>query len=312
MRLVHEEVAPAYLADSYADDLPYWVRIGAADQLILPYTLDANDMRFAISAGHPDGASWERYLTDSFDCLWREGGEGCPGMMSVGLHCRLAGRPGRAEALRRFLDHVRGHDGVWIATRAEIATHWAAAHPPRVAAPLSDRMPEIRDGMVHELPEDAFVARFGGIFEHSPWVAERAWALELGPAHHSAVGVHSALCRAFRSAGDDERLAVLRAHPDLAGKLASAGRLTAESTGEQASAGLDHLTDAERATFQRLNADYVARHGFPFIVAVKDHDKAGILAAFERRIANDTATERAEAEAQVMRIARLRLDGLDW
>ena len=312
IRLVHEEAAPSYVSDAYADDLPYWVRIGEGHQLILPYTLDANDMRFAIRAGHPDGASWERYLTDSFDCLWREGGEGRPAMMSVGLHCRLAGRPGRAEALRRFLDHVRSHEGVWIATREQIARHWAEAHPPGHAAPLSDRPIEIGGGTVPEMTRAAFVARFGGVFEHSPWVAERAWAGELGPAHHCAAGVHAALARAFRASSDAERLAVLNAHPDLAGKLAAAGRLTAESTAEQAGAGLDLLTDEERARFQELNAAYTRRHGFPFIIAVKDHDKPSIMAAFERRIGNGTGAERAEAEAQVCRIARLRLDGMGW
>ena len=111
----------------------------------------------------------------------------------------------------------------------------------------------------------------------------------------------------FRSASHDERLGVLTAHPDLAGKLAAAGKLTAESTSEQAGAGLDLLTDAERETFQKLNSDYVAKHGFPFIIAVRDHDKASIRAAFERRIGNDTEDEFEEACKQVERIAQFRL-----
>jgi chitin deacetylase len=111
----------------------------------------------------------------------------------------------------------------------------------------------------------------------------------------------------FRSASEAERLGVLRAHPDLAGKLAAAKRLTPESTAEQASAALDALTDEERATFQRLNGDYVAKHGFPFIIAVRDNTKASILAAFATRISNDTATEFATACRQVERIAELRL-----
>ena len=312
VRLVHEEAAPSYVSDSYADDLPYWVRVGDGHQLVLPYTLDSNDMRFAIRAGHPDGASWETYLRDSFDCLWREGEEGRPAMMTVGLHCRLAGRPGRAEALRRFLAHVADHEGVWVATREEIARHWAETHPPLAAAPLSDRPIEIGGPTVPEMTREAFLERFGGIVEHSPWVAERAWEFELGPAHGSPAGVHAALCRAFRAASNAERLAVLNAHPDLAGKLAAAGRLTADSTAEQASAGLDMLTDEERAAFERVNAEYTRRHGFPFIIAVKDHDKPSIMAAMERRVGQDTATERAEAERQVMRIARIRLDAMDW
>jgi OHCU decarboxylase len=152
-----------------------------------------------------------------------------------------------------------------------------------------------------------FVAAFGGIFEHSPWIAERAHGLELGPAHDCAAGVHSALCRIFRRATDEERLGVLRAHPDLAGKLAAARRLTADSSAEQAGAGLDALTDAERTRFTALNDAYTARHGFPFIIAVRDHDKEGILAAFERRLESGRDDEFAEACRQVERIAELRL-----
>jgi OHCU decarboxylase len=160
------------------------------------------------------------------------------------------------------------------------------------------------------MDRDAFVAAFGGIFEHSPWIAEGAFALELGPAHDTATGLHNALARIFRAAPEDRRLAVLTAHPDLAGKLAQARRLTEASTAEQASAGLDALTDAERAEFTRLNDAYTARFGFPFIVAVRDNTKASILAAFKRRLANDRATEFAEACAQVERIAWHRLKAL--
>jgi chitin deacetylase len=141
-------------------------------------------------------------------------------------------------------------------------------------------------------------------------VAEAAHALELGPAHDSASGLANAMARAFRAAAPEARLQVLRAHPDLAGKLAAARRLTPESTHEQASAGLDALTDAERASFQRLNAAYVERHGFPFIIAVRDNTRASIMAAFETRLANDSATEFATACAQVERIAALRLQDM--
>jgi OHCU decarboxylase len=157
---------------------------------------------------------------------------------------------------------------------------------------------------------DEFVAAFGSIFEHSPWVAERAFGLELGPAHDCAAGLHNALARAFRSASAEERLGVLKAHPDLAGRLAQAKRLTAESTAEQASAGLDALTDDERATFTRLNESYTQKFGFPFIIAVKDHGKAGILAAFRARIDNDRDEEFTTACRQVERIAELRLAAL--
>lgn len=295
LRLVAEAGGFDWLSDTYDDDLPYWADFGGAPQLILPYTLDANDMRFATPQGFNTGDHFFAYLRDTFDCLYAEGEAGAPKMMSVGLHCRLIGRPGRVIGLQRFLDYAAWHDGVWFARRADIATHWRAAHPYR--APVR----------AHTMPLAEFVARFGGIFEHSPWIAERAHGLELGPAHDCAAGLHNALARLFRSATEVERLGVLRAHPDLAGKLAAARRLTADSTHEQASAGLDALTDAERAEFQHLNTAYVEKHGFPFIIAVRDNSKASILAAFRRRIDNDTATEFAEACAQVERIAELRL-----
>ncbi len=293
--LAAEEGDFTYIADSYADDLPYWVKAGGKDQLIVPYTMDCNDMRFAIQAGYTNGDQFESYLRDSFDMLYAEGQAGRPTILSIGLHCRLIGRPGRTMALKRALDHFKKHDGVWFATREQIADHWAREHPP---------MPQNRPS---DMDKSTFVSEFGGIFEHSPWIAEGAHALELGPTHDTAAGVHNALCRVFRSASDDQRLGVLTAHPDLAGKLAAAGKLTAESTAEQAGAGLDLLTDAERETFQALNAQYVERHGFPFIIAVKDNDKASILEAFHRRIGNDRATEFAEACRQVERIAELRL-----
>ena len=158
-----------------------------------------------------------------------------------------------------------------------------------------------------QMDRDSFVARFGDVFEHSPWVALRAHRLGLGPEQDSAAGLHRALCRAFRDATEAERLAVLRAHPDLAGKLAKAKRLTTASSQEQASAGLDALTDTERAAFEGLNAAYTARHGFPFIIAVRDHDKSAIKAAFARRLIEENATEMAEACHQVERIALWRL-----
>ena len=157
------------------------------------------------------------------------------------------------------------------------------------------------------MTRDAFVAAYGGIFEHSPWVAEGAYAAAPGAAFDTAEAVHAALVAVFEGASEDKRLGVLRAHPDLAGKLAAAGHLPADSTAEQAGAGLDLLSDEERSSFQDLNAQYVERHGFPFIIAVRDHTKASILHAFKRRIANDRATEFEEACRQVARIAQLRL-----
>jgi peptidoglycan/xylan/chitin deacetylase (PgdA/CDA1 family) len=124
-RLVAEEGGFLYNADSYADDLPYWDRSLGEAQLMVPYTLDANDMRFATAQGFNSGKQFYRYLKDTFRVLYAEGGR----MMSVGLHCRLAGRPGRAAAVAKFLDYVQKYDDVWLATRLDIAKHWRSAHP---------------------------------------------------------------------------------------------------------------------------------------------------------------------------------------
>lgn len=295
VRLTAETGRLDWISDTYDDDLPYWMEVGDHDQLVIPYTLEANDMRFATAPGYITGEQFFQYLKDSFDTLYAEGLEGRGKMFSIGLHNRLIGRPGKFAGLKKFLDYALSHEGVWFARRGDIAGHWRKTHPHK------------RFRRPSQMPREEFVAAYGSIFEHSPWIAERAWELELGPAHDSAAGLHNALARMFRSATAEERMAVLRAHPDLAGKLAQARRLTAESTAEQASAALDALTDDERATFQRLNADYVARHGFPFIIAVRDNTKASILAAFHTRTGNDSATEFATACAQVERIAELRL-----
>jgi len=301
VRLAAAEGGFDWISDTYDDDLPYWLDHDGhgnaiSPQLVIPYTLDANDMRFATAQGFNSGDQFFAYLKDAFDTLYAEGKAGRPAMMNIGLHCRLIGRPGRAAALRRFIDYVKSHDRVWVPTRGQIAAHWRETHPYAPPALRPSRM-----------GRDAFVARFGSIFEHSPWIAERAFDLELGPAHDSAGGLHNALCRVFRSASEAERLGVLKAHPDLAGKLAQAKRLTAESTAEQASAGLDALTDEERHAFTRLNAAYVEKFGFPFIIAVKDNTRASILAAFRARIDNDRTAEFATACRQVERIAFLRL-----
>lgn len=126
--LVAEEGGFLYAADSYADDLPYWRDDGL---LIVPYTLDANDMRFATTQGFNTGDQFFAYLRDSFDALYAEGEAGSAKMMSVGLHCRLIGRPGRAAALARFLDYVQQHDDAWVARRVDIARHWREHFPHR-------------------------------------------------------------------------------------------------------------------------------------------------------------------------------------
>ncbi|MGW0636316.1 allantoinase PuuE [Nocardia salmonicida] len=136
--LVVEQGGFVYDSDSYADDLPYWTEVHGQNHLVVPYTLDTNDMRFSSSAGFANGDEFYAHLRDAFDVLYREGTEGAPKMLSVGLHCRIAGRPARTAALERFLDHVQSHDRVWTTRRIDIAEHWRKVHPAGVRL-LGDR-----------------------------------------------------------------------------------------------------------------------------------------------------------------------------
>jgi OHCU decarboxylase len=158
-----------------------------------------------------------------------------------------------------------------------------------------------------DLDRDAFLARFGGVYEHSPWIAAALYDSGLGPQHDTAEGLGAALAAIVDAAPEEAQLALLRAHPDLAGRLALAGGLTASSASEQSGAGLDRCTPEELARFTALNAAYTQRFGFPFIIAVRGLDRTGILAAFGRRLGNEVETERTTALAQVHRIALLRL-----
>ncbi|WP_413990895.1 allantoinase PuuE [Labrys okinawensis] len=294
LKLVMEDGGFLYSADSYADELPYWVEGSQGPHLIVPYTLDANDMRFATAQGFNSGDQFFAYLKDSFDTLYMEGEER-PAMLSIGLHCRLVGRPGRAAALARFLDYARSHEGVWFATRLDIARHWIRHHPPQGGYRPT------------RMPRALFVERFGGVYEHSPWIAEGAYDKGLGPAEDTAEGLHAAFAAVLAAAPDEDKLALIMAHPDLAGRLAQAKMLTADSTAEQASAGLDKLTPAELARFTELNDAYKAKFGFLFIMAIKGRSKADIVAGFERRLQNDRDHEFAEGLRQIGEIARLRL-----
>ncbi|HLI26325.1 MAG TPA: 2-oxo-4-hydroxy-4-carboxy-5-ureidoimidazoline decarboxylase [Chloroflexota bacterium] len=156
---------------------------------------------------------------------------------------------------------------------------------------------------LNALDQAGFVAALGWVFEGSPWVAERAWAAR---PFASRDALHAALVAVVQAARPEEQLALIRAHPDLGTRLGRA-TLSAASVAEQAGAGLDRLSDAEFARFQDLNARYRERFGFPFIIAVRHHTRASILAAFEARLQHDAATERATALAEIAEIARLRL-----
>jgi len=295
LQVAMQEQGFLYSADSYADELPYWVEGPHGPQLIVPYTLDANDMRFATPQGFNSGDQFFAYLKDSFDTLYAEGVEQ-PRMMSVGLHCRLVGRPGRAAALARFLDYVTGHDKVWVATRLDIARHWIRMHPP--------------DGGYRpsRMPRALFVERFGDIFEHTPAVAERAHRAGLSAADDTADGLHTTLMGVVRAMASDEKLALIRAHPELAGREAAAGMLTGESTGEQGRLGFTALSRAEFDQVSDINRRYRDKFAMPLIVALALHDDRGsVISEMERRVGNDKENEIATAIEQISHIAGARL-----
>lgn len=196
VRLVAEEGGFAYISDSYDDDLPHWVRVGERDHLIIPYTLEANDMRFAATPGYVTGEQFFQYLKDSFDVLYAEGQEGAAKMLSIGLHCRLIGRPGKLAGLQRFIAYIQGFEGVWCPRRIDIAEHWRRVHPPMRGLQLSG------------LSDAEFRARLAGVCDGVEWVVARAAQLERGPAHDCAAGLHSLLCRVVRRASPEEQRAV--------------------------------------------------------------------------------------------------------
>lgn len=157
---------------------------------------------------------------------------------------------------------------------------------------------------LNSIDRAAFTAALGHLFEHSPWVADETWPQR---PFASREALHAALCATMRGATRDRQLALIRAHPDLAGRLAQQKKLTAESTREQASAGLDQLTDTELADFTRRNDTYKARFGFPFIICARLNAKAAILGAMQVRVDNSPDTEFATALGEIEKIAWLRL-----
>ena len=160
---------------------------------------------------------------------------------------------------------------------------------------------------LNSLTPDAFAQALGGVFEHSPWVAEAV--VERQP-FDSWDTLHAALVEAVARAAPERQLALIRAHPDLAGKAALAGEVTEASKEEQSGAGLNRLSEDEYRRFHKLNTTYRERFGFPFILAVRNHDKSSILEAFEERLTNEPATEKNRALAEIAKIARFRLAAL--
>lgn len=160
------------------------------------------------------------------------------------------------------------------------------------------------------MSEDGFVDTYGGIYEHSPWVARQTWRRGLDESHDTVEGLAAAMAATVDAADEDARLALIRAHPDLAGRAAVAGRLTEASSREQAGAGIDQCTQQEYERFRDLNTAYKRQFGFPFVMAVKGSNRHAILAAFKERLENDYADELERAIAEIHRIARFRLEGL--
>jgi OHCU decarboxylase len=157
---------------------------------------------------------------------------------------------------------------------------------------------------------ELFVDVFGGVYEHSPWVAERAWSQGIDAQHNTPAGLSETMQQVIANADDKILLELINAHPDLAGKAAAKGELTPESTSEQAGAGIDQCTSEEYEQFQTLNEEYKAKFGFPFIMAVKGSNRHLILAAFVERLPNDPATEFQRAIDEINKIARFRLDAI--
>jgi 2-oxo-4-hydroxy-4-carboxy-5-ureidoimidazoline decarboxylase len=167
--------------------------------------------------------------------------------------------------------------------------------------------PRLTIHQINASSQDEFVRVLGGIFEHSPWIAEKTWPHR---PFANLDGLHSALCGTVRDASAGQKLALIRAHPDLVGRAALAGTLTRESTGEQASAGLNNLSAAEVALFQNNNHAYQEKFGFPFVICARLNKKDAILAGFERRLKNSPQEEMTTALAQIFQIARLRLEDI--
>lgn len=290
-----------WISDAHDDDLPYWLdRDGAGNtispRLVIPHAANVGDLDFATGRAVRSGDSLFIHLKDTFDTLYAEGEMGRPAMMSIALHCRHAGSPRLAGGLQYFLAYVRRQPKVWMATAGEIAAHWREYHPYDPPALRPSRM-----------SRQEFVAMFGAMIANSPWIAERAFDLELGSAHDCAEGMHNALVRVFRSAREEERLAALSAQPDFAELLAPAKRVTSEWADELAPTGLDALTREEQETVLALSKAYTEKFGFPFIVAVRDHTRESVLSALRQRLDNSRATEFEAACRQVERITWLRV-----
>ena len=277
--LICKQGSLEYISDSYADDLPYWYVYRDKPQLIIPYTLDANDMRFASAQGFNSGDQFFTYLKDSFDSLYREGAKGKPKMLSIGLHCRLIGRPGRIESLFKFLSYIRGFNDVWYPRRIDISDYWRANYPFDMT---------LWKRRATALSEQAFIAKFSAVFENGLWIAEDAFKLELGPSHNTAIGLHNAFCRIFRSASYEKRRKLVEQHSGGYKKPVIFEKLISEQDKELAGA---------------LDDEYTKKFGFKYTLSETDANNCDVLQNLKDRLATDYSTEFKQNCRQIEKIA---------
>ena len=277
--LICKQGSLEYISDSYADDLPYWYVYRDKPQLIIPYTLDANDMRFASAQGFNSGDQFFTYLKDSFDSLYREGAKGKPKMLSIGLHCRLIGRPGRIESLFKFLSYIRGFNDVWYPRRIDISDYWHANYPFDMT---------LWKKRATALSEQAFIAKFSAVFENGLWIAEDAFKLELGPSHNTAIGLHNAFCRIFRSASYEKRRKLVEQHSGGYKKPVIFEKLISEQDKELAGA---------------LDDEYTKKFGFKYTLSETDANNCDVLQNLKDRLATDYSTEFKQNCRQIEKIA---------
>ena len=277
--LICKQGSLEYISDSYADDLPYWYVYRDKPQLIIPYTLDANDMRFASAQGFNSGDQFFTYLKDSFDSLYREGAKGKPKMLSIGLHCRLIGRPGRIESLFKFLSYIRGFSDVWYPRRIDISDYWHANYPFDMT---------LWKRRATALSEQAFIEKFSAVFENGLWIAEDAFKLELGPSHNTAIGLHNAFCRIFRSASYEKRRKLVEQHSGGYKKPVIFEKLISEQDKELAG-GLDD--------------EYTKKFGFKYTLSETDANNCDVLQNLKDRLATDYSTEFKQNCRQIEKIA---------
>ena len=284
--LICKQGSLEYISDSYADDLPYWYVYRDKPQLIIPYTLDANDMRFASAQGFNSGDQFFTYLKDSFDSLYREGAKGKPKMLSIGLHCRLIGRPGRIESLFKFLSYIRGFNDVWYPRRIDISDYWHANYPFDMT---------LWKKRATALSEQAFIAKFSAVFENGLWIAEDAFKLELGPSHNTAIGLHNAFCRIFRSASYEKRRKLVEQHSGGYKKPVIFEKLISEQDKELAGA---------------LDDEYTKKFGFKYTLSETDANNCDVLQNLKDRLATDYSTEFKQNCLQIEKIALEKISDL--